>query len=106
MVDALDEAAVANSQLKISDWFYTYTDKDEMEADWVSPPNVKWIFTYRSLSDKSKSGFQLGGRFALKELELVQPLQGLTEVAVRQAMNQFDVSEDFLNAVMEKGKIA
>jgi len=105
VVDALDEAAVANSQLKISDWFYTYNDKDEIEDDWHSPEYIRWIFTYRSLSDKSKSGFQLGGRFTLQEIPLVQPLQGLTEEAVRSALKPFDVSDEFLTAVMEKGKI-
>jgi len=105
VVDALDEAAVANSQLKISDWFYTYNDKDEIENDWSSPAYIKWIFTYRSLPDKSKSGFQLGGRFNLKDMPLVQPLQGLTEEAVREALKKFEVSEEFLQAIMEKGKV-
>jgi hypothetical protein len=105
LIDGLDEAAVANSQLKISDWFYTYNDKDEIEDDWHSPEHIRWIFTYRSLPDKSKSGFQLGGRFALHEISLIQPLQGLTEEAVRSALKPFDVSDEFLTAVMEKGKI-
>jgi hypothetical protein len=105
VVDALDEAAVANSQLKISDWFYTYNDKDEIEEDWTSPNHIKWIFTYRSLPDKTKSGFQLGGRFAIQEMSMVQPLQGLTEDAVREALNKFEVSDDFVQAVLEKGAI-
>jgi hypothetical protein len=105
VVDALDEAAVANSQLKISDWFYVYDDKDEIAEDWSSPDYIKWIFTYRSFPDKSKSGYQLGGRFALQEMPLIQPLQGLTAEAVRAALKPFDVSEDFLMTVMEKGKV-
>ena len=103
IIDGLDEAGVANSQLKISDWFYTYNEKDEPEEDWISPSYVKWIFTYRSMPDKSKEGFRLDGRFALEKNELLQPLQGLTEDAVREALKQFDVSEEFIQTVMERG---
>jgi len=105
VIDGLDEAAVANSQLKVSDWFYTYNDKDEPEEDWKSPDFVKWIFTYRSLPDKTKEGFRLDGRFALEQNELVQPLQGLTEEAVRAALKKFEVSEEFIQTVMERGAV-
>lgn len=105
VVDGLDEASVANSQLKLSDWFYTYNDEDEPEEDWQSPDFVKWICTYRSLPDKSKEGFRLDGRFALQQNELLQPLQGLTEEAVREALRPFEVSEEFLQTVMERGAV-
>jgi len=105
VIDGLDEAAVANSQLKVSDWFYTYNEKDEPEEDWKSPDFVKWIFTYRSLPDKSKAGFRLDGRFALEKNELLQPLQGLTESAVREALKRFEVSEEFIQTVMERGAV-
>jgi len=106
VIDGLDEAAVANSQLKVSDWFYTYNEKDEPEEDWKSPDFVKWIFTYRSLPDKTKEGFRLDGRFSLEKNELLQPLQGLTEAAVREALKQFEVSEEFIQTVMERGAVA
>jgi len=105
IIDGLDEAAVINSQLKITDWFYTYNDKDEIESHWISPPSIKWIFTYRFLPEKEKQGFQLGGRFGLEENSLVQPLQGLTDTAVREALKQFEVSEEFVQAVLEKGAV-
>jgi hypothetical protein len=105
VIDGLDEAAVANSQLKIADWFYIYNDKDEIEEDWKSPSHVKWIFTYRSLSDKSKGGFQLGGNFNLETNELLQPLNGLTEEAVREALEKFEVSEEFIQTVLERGVV-
>jgi hypothetical protein len=104
VIDGLDEAAVVNSQLKVSDWFYTYNDKDEPLEDWKSPEYVKWIFTYRSLPDKTKEGFRLDGRFALEKNELVQPLQGLPEDAVRAALKKFEVSEEFIQTVMERGR--
>jgi len=105
VIDGLDEAAVANSQLKISDWFYTYNDQDEPEEDWQSPDYVKWIFTYRSLPDKSKQGFRLDGRFSIEEIPLLQPLQGLTETAVRDALRKFEVSEEFILEVMNRGQV-
>ena len=106
IIDGLDEAAVANSQLKISDWFYTYNDKDEIEDNWKSPAYVKWIFSYRSLPDKNKEGFKLNGQFALEQNELVQPLQGLTEDSVREALKKFEVSEEFVQTVIERGAVA
>ena len=106
IIDGLDEAAVANSQLKISDWFYTYNDKDEIEDNWKSPAYVKWVFSYRSLTDKNKEGFKLNGQFALEHNELVQPLQGLTEESVREALKKFEVSEEFVQTVIERGAVA
>lgn len=105
VIDGLDEAAVANGQLKITDWFYTYNDKDEPEEDWVSPPKVKWIFTYRDMPGGGKNGFQLGGRFALAEIPILQPLLGLNEDAVRSALSPFGVSEEFIEVVIKNGKI-
>ncbi len=105
IIDGLDEAAVANSQLKIAHWFYTYNDKDEPESDWLSPINIRWIFTYRSLGEVQKKGISLGGRFSLETVPLVQPLQGLGEEAVREAPREFEVSEEFILAVMERGGV-
>jgi hypothetical protein len=106
IVDALDEAAVANAQLKITDWFYTYNDKDEIEDEWKSPKSIRWIFTYRSLPGQSKNGFRLGGRFQLQAIPELQPLQGLTENAVRAALEKFNVSDAFIKAVLQKGAVA
>jgi len=105
VIDGLDEAAVANSQLKVSDWFYTYNDKDEPKEDWKSPDFVKWIFTYRSLPGDKKLGFELGGRFYLEKNESLQPMQGLTDEAVREALMPFDVSEEFIQTVLERGVV-
>jgi hypothetical protein len=105
IIDGLDEAAVANSQFRITDWFYTYNYKDEIDEDWVSPEYVKWIFTYRSFGEHSKGAFQLGGRFNLANIPLVQPLLGISEEAMREAFKPFEVSEEFNQKVMEKGAI-
>ena len=89
-----------------NNWFYTYNDKDEIEDNWKSPAYVKWIFSYRSLPDKNKEGFKLNGQFALEQNELVQPLQGLTEDSVREALKKFEVSEEFVQTVIERGAVA
>jgi hypothetical protein len=60
---------------------------------------------HRSLSNNSKDGFQLGGRFTLENNELLQPLQGLTEDAVRAALKQFEVSEEFIQTVIERSAL-
>ena len=71
----------------------------------MSPEHVRWIFTYRSLPDKSKGGFQLGGRFSLEKIDSLQPLAGLSEEAVRAAIKPFDVSEEFVNTVLQRGAV-
>jgi hypothetical protein len=105
LVYDLDEAGLANNQLKVSDWFCTYNDKDEPEEDWKSPPFGKWIFTYCSIENLGKEGFRLGGRFNLESNALLQPSQGLTEEAVRAALKEFEVSEEFIQTVMERGAV-
>ena len=105
IIDGLDEAAVANSQLKINDWFYSYNDNDEPLEDWISPPNVRWIFTYRKMPSGVGNEFQIDGRLALEEIPLIQPLLGLNEDAVRKALTPFGITEEFIQVVMEKGEV-
>jgi hypothetical protein len=105
VIDGLDEAAVANNQLKISDWFYTYNDKDEIGAEWRSPAYIKWVFTYRSLPDQGKKGYRLPEIFKTALIPELQPLKGLTEEAVKNALSGFNISEEFLSTVIEKGAV-
>jgi hypothetical protein len=105
VIDGLDEAAVANNQLKISDWFYTYNDKDEIESEWESPSYIKWVFTYRSLPNQEKKGYRLPDIFKTAHIQPLQPLKGLTEEAVKNALAKFDISEEFLTTVIEKGAV-
>jgi hypothetical protein len=106
LIDGLDEAAVANGQLRIVDWFMTYNDKDEPEQEWTPPPFLRWIFTYRSLPAGRMGGFELGGTFALATEPLLQPLRGLDGAAVREALQEFHVSEEFVETVIHKGAVA
>lgn len=99
LIDGLDEAAVAYSSLHISDWFYKYNDKGEIESDWVSPINIRWIFTYR------KGFYRFPSNFKQAKIEILQPLQGLTEEAARTALQKFNPSEEFLQEVVKRGAV-
>lgn len=105
VIDGLDEAQVAYSQLKISDWFYTYNEKEEPEEDWRSESNIRWVFTYRCEDDGKESFYQFPKMKELAEIPLLQPLTGLSPEAVDEAFKDFIVSEDFKKAVVKKAEI-
>ena len=103
VIDALDEASVAYPSLYLSDWFKTYNEKDEPEEDWQSPDFVKWIVTYRQT--QGERGYNLPIYSKLEQIATLQPLQGLSELAVDVALEQFKVSLDFKKEVINRGKI-
>ena len=103
VIDALDEASVAYPSLHFSDWFKTYNEKDEPEEDWSSPDNIKWVLTYRKT--EGEKGYNLPIYSNLEQISPLQPLQGLSELAVDLALEQFNVSVDFKKEVVYKGKI-
>ena len=105
IIDGLDEAQVAYSQLKISDWFYTYNEKEEPEEDWRSASNIRWIFTYRCDEDGSESFYRFPSMKECTEIPMLQPLQGLSPEAVDEALKDFKVSPEFKEAVVEKAAI-
>lgn len=99
LIDGLDEAAVAYANLHISDWFYKYDDKGEIESDWESASNIRWIFTYR------KGFYRFSERFKQTKIETLQPLQGLSAEAAHNALEQFEPSPEFLEEVIKRGAI-
>ena len=105
LIDGLDEAQVAYSQLKISDWFYTYNEKEEPEEDWRSASNIRWIFTYRCEEDGKESFYQFPKMNELAEVSILQPLRGLSPEAVDEAFKSFSVSDEFKYAIVEKATI-
>jgi len=105
ILDGLDEAQVAYPQLKISDWFYTYNEKEEPENDWRSNPNIRWVFTYRCSEDGSEPFYQFPKMKELAESSILQPLSGLSPEAVDEAFKDFSVSKEFKAAVVEKAAI-
>jgi hypothetical protein len=105
LIDGLDEAQVAYSQLKISDWFYTYNDKEEPEADWRSKSNIRWIFTYRCTDSGEELFYRFPSFKQLASIECVQPLKGLQAGAVDEAFKVFNVSDDFKIEIIKKATI-
>jgi hypothetical protein len=106
IIDGLDEAQVAYSQLKISDWFYTYNEKEEPEEDWRSASNIRWVFTYRCEDDGKESFYQFPKMKECAQIEMLQPLQGLSPEAVDEAFKDFKVSDDFKKTLVEKAEIS
>ncbi len=99
VLDGLDEAAVAYSGLHIYDWFHTYDENGDVEGDWKSASNIRWIFTYRK-------GFYNFPKYEQKTvIDLVQPLQGLSEKAAKDALIPFNPSKEFVEEVIKRGAI-
>lgn len=96
---------MAYSQLKISDWFYTYNEKEEPEEDWRSASNIRWVFTYRCEDDGKESFYQFPKMKECAQIEILQPLQGLSPEAVDEAFKDYKVSDDFKKTVVDKAEI-
>ncbi|MBL6729845.1 MAG: hypothetical protein ISP74_02950 [Bacteroidia bacterium] len=100
LLDGLDDAAVSFPQLNISDWFNSYDENGDILNSWESSKHIRWLFTYRE-------GFY---RFPKKEqnakIEILQPMLGLSEGSVREALGLFKPSEDFVNEVIIRGAVA
>lgn len=105
LIDGLDEAKVAYAQLNISDWFFTYNEKEEPEEDWRSPANIRWIFSYRCNDNASESFYQFPKMNELEKISILQPLKGLSSESVDEAFKDFSVSEEFKQAVISKSEI-
>jgi hypothetical protein len=105
LIDGLDEAQVAYAQLNISDWFFTYDEKEEPVEDWRSPANIRWIFSYRCNDDGVESFYQFPKMNELAKIPILQPLTGLSSEAVDEAFKDFSVSEEFKQAVISKSEI-
>jgi len=48
----------------------------------------------------------LNGRFQIENNALLQPLNGLAEDAVREALKIFELSEEFIQTVMKNGNVS
>lgn len=106
ILDALDEAFVASSQVKISDWFSAYSEEEEPIADWRSEPNIRWVFSYRCAEEGAENFYKFPHMKERAIIEALQPLQGLNpEIVSKVFKEKFKVSDDFLTALIEKAKI-
>ena len=107
ILDGLDEAAVANAQMRFTDWFYSYNEQNEKEEKWQAPRNIKWIVSYRHDEKNPQAGYQFErSQFDITKIKSVQPLKGLNSAAVKKALtfNDYQPSESYLNAVILKGQ--
>lgn len=105
LIDGLDEAQVAYSNLQISDWFFKYNEKEEQEDEWRSSSNIRWIFTYRCEDDGNESFYHFPKMAELAKIEILQPLQGLETESVNEAFREFNVSDEFKKAVILNAEI-
>ena len=105
LIDGLDEAQVAYSNLRISDWFFKYNEKEEQEDEWRSSSTIRWIYTYRCADDGAENFYRFP---AMKELyinEMLHPLEGLKPEAVNEAFRDLNVSDEFKKAVILNAEI-
>jgi len=99
VIDGLDEAYVAFPDLEIIDYFLQYDENGNSTGEWKSKLNIKWIFTYR------QGFYNFPETINTFSLNQVQPLEGLNEDSVKNALNRFNPSNDFINTVIKRGQI-
>ena len=100
VIDGLDEAAVAFSDYHIKDYFSTYDENGEVTGEWKSKSNIKWIFSYR------EGFYSFPDLNNIHSLNDVQPLLGLSEESVENALTTFNPSKEFIDTVIERGKVS
>lgn len=100
LIDGLDEASVAFSEYHIKDYFSKYNDEGQVVGNWECTSNVKWIFTYRE-------GFYIFPDIEnIFNLDLVQPLNGLSASSIKSALSIFNPTSKFIETVIERGKVS
>ena len=100
VIDGLDEAAVAFSDYHIKDYFSIYDENGEVTGEWKSKSNIKWIFSYR------EGFYSFPDLNNIHSLNDVQPLLGLSEESVENALTTFNPSKEFIDTVIERGKVS
>ena len=86
--------------LIIKDYFYKYDDEGEVIGTWESKTNVKWIFTYR------EGVYNFPDLENILNLELVQPLNGLSVGSIESALSIFNPTSEFIDTIAERGKVS
>ena len=100
LIDGLDEASVAYSEYHIKDYFSKYDEEGEVIGTWESTTNVKWIFTYR------EGVYNFPDLDNIFNLELVQPLNGLSFNSIESALESFNPTSEFIETIAERGKVS
>jgi hypothetical protein len=99
VIDGLDEASVAFPDFHIKDYFLKYDENGDSIGEWTSGLNIKWIFTYR------EGFYNFPDSINTFSINNVQPLKGLSEDSVNKALDSFNPSVDFMNTVIDRGKV-
>jgi len=99
IIDGLDEASVAFPDLHIEDYFLKYDENGNSIGEWKSELNIKWIFSYR------EGLYKFPETINTYVLDKVQPLEGLSEDSVTEALDVFKPSKDFIKTVIDRGEI-
>jgi hypothetical protein len=99
LIDGLDEASVAYSEYHIKDYFSKYDEEGEVIGTWETTTNVKWIFTYR------EGVYNFPDLDNILNLDLVQPLNGLSIGSIESALESFNPTSEFIETIAERGKI-
>jgi len=100
LIDGLDEASVAYSEYHIKDYFSKYDEEGEVIGSWQSTTNVKWIFTYR------EGVYNFPDLANIFNLDLVQPLNGLSVDSIESALSLFNPTSEFIDTIAERGKVS
>ena len=100
LIDGLDEASVAYSEYHIKDYFSKFDEEGEVIGTWESTTNVKWIFTYR------EGVYNFPDLENIFNLDLVQPLSGLSVGSIESALSLFNPTSEFIDTIAERGKIS
>ena len=100
IIDGLDEAGVAFSEYNIKDYFTTFDENGEVNGEWKSKPNIKWIFSFR------EGFYSFPNLSNILSLSDVQPLLGLSEESVESALTKFSPSKEFIDTVIERGHVS
>jgi hypothetical protein len=99
LIDGLDEASVAYSEYHIKDYFYKYDEEGQVVGTWENSSNVKWIFTYR------EGVYNFPDLENIFNLEIVQPLNGLSVSSIESALKLFNPTSEFTDTIAERGKV-
>jgi hypothetical protein len=100
LIDGLDEASVAYSEYHIKDYFLQYDEEGQVIGAWENSTNVKWVFTYR------EGVYNFPELDNIFNLEIVQPLNGLSVSSIEPALKSFNPTSEFIETVAERGKIS
>ena len=80
--------------------FSIYDENGEVTGEWKSKSNIKWIFSYR------EGFYSFPDLNNIHSLNDVQPLLGLSEESVENALTTFNPSKEFIDTVIERGKVS